>query len=198
MLVWPPKDPDEVLDYQVDWSARLGTGDTIATSTWDIPTGITAASDSNDTTTATIWLSGGSSGSVYVLTNTITTTIGRTFEQQVRLAVNGASQFLVSLADVKQALRIDTSDDDLWLTALIAGASRSVLNYLKSGADIFKDEEGVIEPASIPDEVKISTIMMVGYLFRNPDNDTEKAFEPGYLPAPVVSMLYPLRDPALA
>ncbi len=29
-LSWPFKDPDEVLDYQIDWTARLA-GDTIST-----------------------------------------------------------------------------------------------------------------------------------------------------------------------
>ena len=41
-LNWPDKDPDEVLDYCLDWSDRLGSSDTISTSTWIVPTGIVA------------------------------------------------------------------------------------------------------------------------------------------------------------
>lgn len=52
-LTWPDKDPDEVLDYQLDWGTRLGT-DTIVTSTWVVPTGITKNSDTHLTTTTTI------------------------------------------------------------------------------------------------------------------------------------------------
>ena len=31
---WPNKDPDEILDYSVDWSRWLGTGVTIASVAW--------------------------------------------------------------------------------------------------------------------------------------------------------------------
>lgn len=53
------KDPDSVLDYEIDWSSWLVDGDTIATSTWTFPAGLTKDSDTNTTTTATVWVSGG-------------------------------------------------------------------------------------------------------------------------------------------
>lgn len=86
MLTWPNKDPDEVLDYELDWSVRLGT-DTISTSTWIVPTGITKNSDTSDSTSATIWLSGGTAGESYTFTNRITTTGGRTMDESVKLKV---------------------------------------------------------------------------------------------------------------
>lgn len=70
------KDPDAVLDYQIDWSSWLD-GDTIATSTWKVPSGIIKDSDTNDDTTATIWLSGGTAGESYEVTNSIVTAGGR-------------------------------------------------------------------------------------------------------------------------
>lgn len=82
-----PKDPDEVKDYSVDWEARLDEGDTILTSTWIVPDGITKDSDSNTTTTATIWLSGGTLGTTYSLVNRITTAGGRTLDQTCKLKV---------------------------------------------------------------------------------------------------------------
>lgn len=82
---WPNKDPDEVLDYRLDWSARLN-GDTISASTWIVPTGITRDTDSNDAKTTTLWLSGGSGGN-YKLTNRITTSAGRTMEETVSIGV---------------------------------------------------------------------------------------------------------------
>lgn len=85
-LTWPFKDPDEVLDYQLDWSARLAV-DTIATSTWIVPANITKDSDSNTTTTTTIWLSGGTLGDLVEITNRITTAAGRTMDQSVRLKI---------------------------------------------------------------------------------------------------------------
>lgn len=39
-----PKDPDEVLDYGLDWTARL-VGDTISTSQWIVPDGIVKGID---------------------------------------------------------------------------------------------------------------------------------------------------------
>jgi hypothetical protein len=82
-----PKDPDETLDYTVDWADALG-GDTIASSTWTVPTGITRGTDSNTATTATIWISGGSADQNYSLLNRITTAGGRTREQTCTLRVS--------------------------------------------------------------------------------------------------------------
>ena len=80
------KDPQAVLDYQVDWSAWLGT-DTIASSSWTAETGITVDSDSHTTTTATAWVSGGTTGERYRLTNHITTAGGRTDERTITIVV---------------------------------------------------------------------------------------------------------------
>jgi len=87
MKKWDPKDPDEVLDYEIDWTDRLD-GDTIVTSTWPIvPVGITKNSDAHTTTASTIWLSGGTLGAAYDLTCRITTAGGRTMDQSVRIGV---------------------------------------------------------------------------------------------------------------
>ena len=84
-LTWPPKDPSDVADYQIDWSAVLDT-DTIATSTWTPPAGMTVDSNTYTDTTATVWLSGGTAG-VNLVTNRITTAGGRTFERSVTMTV---------------------------------------------------------------------------------------------------------------
>lgn len=86
MQVWANKDPSDVLDYTIDYSALLD-GDTIASSVWSVDAGITIDSDTNTTTNATVWVSGGTSGNVYTFTNTITTAGGRTFERSARLTV---------------------------------------------------------------------------------------------------------------
>jgi hypothetical protein len=84
-LRWPRKDPSDVVDYQIDWSALLDT-DTILTSVWVAPSGFTKTAETNTATTATVWLSGGPVG-VQRITNTITTSGGRTFERSVELPV---------------------------------------------------------------------------------------------------------------
>ena len=66
------KAPGEKLDYQEDWSDWLGT-ETIASSSWDVPSGLTGTDSSNDSDTTTIFLSGGSIGGTYMVRNVITT-----------------------------------------------------------------------------------------------------------------------------
>lgn len=81
------KDPSAVLDYTVDWEDWLCTGDTISTSDWTVPDGITEDSDSNTTTTATIWLSGGSDGVMYTVVNRIVTASARTDDRSLEITV---------------------------------------------------------------------------------------------------------------
>lgn len=85
-LTWPNKDPDEVLDYELDWSARLAT-DTISTSSWTVPAGITKNSDTSTTTTTTVWLQGGTVNESYTLTNRIVTAGLRTMDQSVKIKI---------------------------------------------------------------------------------------------------------------
>lgn len=88
-LSWPTKDPNDVLDYEVDWSDWLTASgsDTISTSTWIVPSGITKNSDSSTTTTTTIWLSSGTAGTSYSFVNRITTAGGRTKDQTIKIKV---------------------------------------------------------------------------------------------------------------
>jgi hypothetical protein len=83
---WPNKDPNEVLDYAIDWSQRLA-GDIISISTFTVPTGIVMNSQSHTNTMATIWLSGGSEGVTYDILNRVVTNGGRTMDQTVELRV---------------------------------------------------------------------------------------------------------------
>ena len=71
------KDPQSVLDYGFDWSDWLADGETILTSTWTVTTGLTKDSDSSNDTATTIWVSGGTAGTSYTITNHITTSAGR-------------------------------------------------------------------------------------------------------------------------
>ncbi len=80
------KDPDAVLDYVIDWDDWLGT-DTIATSTWAAEAGITIDSDTNTNTTATVWLSSGTAGTEYIVTNEIVTAASRTDNRRLRIRV---------------------------------------------------------------------------------------------------------------
>lgn len=87
------KDPESALDYLISWSEWLPSGDTIATSTWSIEaiTGdtdplVTTSNGSTDTAT-TVNLSGGTTGNLYRVYNTITTTGGLTDRRYFRVKV---------------------------------------------------------------------------------------------------------------
>ena len=111
---------------------------------------------------------------------------------------------LVTLDQVKARLRIDTDASDADLEDMIEGASGAVVNYLKAGADVFLDTAGAPTvdtggyALGVPDEVQTATLLLVGYFYRHRDENPDGEYEMGYLPKPVMALLYPLRDPALA
>lgn len=89
--VLEPKDPNDQVDYAVNWSRYLTrVGDTIQSSTWPVitPTGLDVLATTHDGTRAVIKLGGGTPGT-YRLTNRIVTTPGarqrdKTIEIRVR------------------------------------------------------------------------------------------------------------------
>lgn len=78
------KDPDARLDYLIQWSAWLASGDSIASVTWSVTSGDGALlvcsgsyAPSVSGTTSTVWLEGGTVGVDYAVRARITTTLGR-------------------------------------------------------------------------------------------------------------------------
>lgn len=100
-LSWPFKDPDEILDFDIDWTSRLLSADeledgvttptdAIATSTFTLSAGsLTKGVDTYSSTRTKVWLSGGEEGESYQILNRITTTGGRTMDQTVKLKIKG-------------------------------------------------------------------------------------------------------------
>lgn len=80
------KDPNSTEDYQFNWAPELD-GDTISSSSFLLPDGLTSVSTSNTTTTATIFVSGGSEGRSYRITNRVVTAGGRTKDRTIRILV---------------------------------------------------------------------------------------------------------------
>ena len=83
------KDPDATLDYSQDWSAWLTPlSDTITgTPVWTAGAGLTVVSQSNTTTSATAFISGGKVGNKIPLACKIVTAGGRTDERTVHLKI---------------------------------------------------------------------------------------------------------------
>lgn len=68
------KDPNAVLDYSFDWSDWLNEFEEINTSTWLNPDNITINTSAKTATSSVVWVSGGTAGKTYRLTNRIVTT----------------------------------------------------------------------------------------------------------------------------
>lgn len=81
------KDPNATLDFACDWSAWLQEDETIVTSEWLPPDGITAATESVTGGKAIVWLSGGTVGESYQVTNRITTSAGRIDDRTMTIRV---------------------------------------------------------------------------------------------------------------
>lgn len=83
------KDPHATLDYTIDWTSDgwLGADTITGTPVWTVPAGLTLESQSNSTTTATAWISGGSAYDDYDVACKITTAGGRIDERTIRLQV---------------------------------------------------------------------------------------------------------------
>lgn len=89
MSTWPSKDPQEVLDYQFNWTARLVTGETIVASVCTVVAG-TVVKDSEGFSPegiVTVWLSGGTLNEQCQITNHVTTSFGREYEETGKLRI---------------------------------------------------------------------------------------------------------------
>lgn len=84
-------DPDATLDYAVDWTSWLASGETISSVSWTVPAGVTEESapggwsepDANNK--RTVWISGGTAGTDYTVACEITTSVGRVDERSIIL-----------------------------------------------------------------------------------------------------------------
>lgn len=122
---------------------------------------------------------------------------------------------LVTLAQAKAHLRIDTDDADTEIVQKIHQAGAAVRNYLKStkpyileldsAGDPVLDSNG--DPVYFHDsagdvvvypEVQQAVLYLLGDMWRDRDGQEKTDWQLGFLPMPVQSLLYPLRDPALA
>lgn len=80
------KDPQAILDYSVDWTLWLDD-DTISASAWVVSAGLVVTSQVETTKVATVWISSGTAGQTYSVTNRITTASGRVDERTFSIIV---------------------------------------------------------------------------------------------------------------
>jgi hypothetical protein len=101
---------------------------------------------------------------------------------------------LVTVDEAKERLRVIHDEDDDDLEMMIRGTSAAVLRYLRSDGAEFVTSDGDLH---VPDDVQLAVLMLTGILFRDRDGTEAKDWEHGFLPKPVIALLYPLRDPAM-
>lgn len=92
MIAWPSKDPQDVADYYVDWTATLTPdADTIASSTFTVTDGSVAIAPNPAPAIAgmitSLWLTGGVLGERCRIVNHIVTAGGREWDQTVALPI---------------------------------------------------------------------------------------------------------------
>jgi len=155
------------LSYSINWASDDGTndgsdadtgwlqGETISTSTWTIPAGLTKISDTNNATTTKVVVDGGVEDAIYLCINTITTAAGLTESRiliikmlpaQVAPAI-GVTAYLTSVE--ADAILVQSSK---WATATASQKS----NALKWARVYFDDayDTSLIDEADAPDRVK--------------------------------------------
>ncbi len=81
------KAPTDIDSWTFDWSPALAAGETISASSWIGPGGLTVSSAAATSTTTTIWVSGGTLGATYLVTNRIATTAGRQHDWSFRVSI---------------------------------------------------------------------------------------------------------------
>ena len=83
MIAWDPIAPGEVLLSSINWTPRLAPGDSITNSVWGpvTPSGLTVTPAATQGFYTNIFVSGAVAaniGTIYTITNTITTATGQT------------------------------------------------------------------------------------------------------------------------
>lgn len=99
---------------------------------------------------------------------------------------------LVDVDTVKMRLRVDTDFEDSDLDLMIDSASAAVNRYLR------RDDQYYIDNPDIEPEVVHAALVLIGIMYRDRDGEEMKDWQHGYLPFPVINLIYPLRDPAFA
>lgn len=93
MLSVEAHDPSEVKWYSIDMSPYMGSGVSIASVVWTVPTGITKEAQAETASLAKIKLSGGTHGQHKTLTALVTGDDNETFEQSVFVPVYNSDSY---------------------------------------------------------------------------------------------------------
>jgi len=167
------KDPAAILDYEMDWSDWL-IGDTIATSTWTVPAGLTQVTSSSSAVVATIRLSGGTHGVDYEILNHIVTASGQEDERSI----------LIQVLQSEAGSAADATDRANAVLELIEKAQIDVAPVLtQTEIEVILDRckrasRWTSAHVYVPGDVIIPTTRN-GHRYRTPNGGTSGSTEPG-------------------
>lgn len=103
---------------------------------------------------------------------------------------------LVTLDAMKEHLQMDHDLDDDDIERKIGQASDLVLQYLDGALPDIVDSNGELVDDAVPETVRAATTILTQMLYKGELSQTD--LEHGYLPKPVMNLLYPVRLPAMA
>lgn len=112
---------------------------------------------------------------------------------------------LVTLAQAKAHLRVDTDYEDADLELKVQAASLACWRYIRDGAAgdwidtagvPIEDSAGIVFGA--PEDVKAATLLLVADLYREREGANTTEWEHGFLPVACRTLLYPYRMPTVA
>ena len=89
---------------------------------------------------------------------------------------------IVTVDEVKTHLRIQHSEEDDYLSGLIAQAQAAAENYCRAQF-----------PEEAPEPVRLAVLLFVGYYYENRDSPDRTAY--GTMRMAFENLLYPYRDP---
>ena len=90
----------------------------------------------------------------------------------------------VTLEDAKHHLRYDDDSNDTMLAAYIAAAEATINQYITANV-----------AASATPDIKVATLLLVGYYDNHRNMDKDMLSDGNYLPAAVRALLWPYRQP---
>lgn len=83
------KTTTEIVDIVMNWTNALDTGDSISSSAWTVPSGITGSNQASSAFTTSIRLTSGTTARIYALTNTVTLVSGQKYQSPLTVQIGG-------------------------------------------------------------------------------------------------------------
>lgn len=142
------QDKDAVLDYSLDWADWLSAGDTIDTSVWAADAGVILTNQSTSGAITSVWVSGGTPGSWYSLTNSVVSANGKRDQRTIQLLITDQAQAgsalfsnrSMAIGNLRNAIKrtvlsviggIDYDDDDDEIWSLLMAAEKDASRQLR-------------------------------------------------------------------